>query len=508
MSNQNTKDTQKNKQQEAQNSEIKKLNAAKRWFFVVGTTIGCVALIMLLGRVINVLSMPVGVLLWTVVFVFCLRNVVNSLEARGVPRAAGTTIAYILMFVVLGLVGFVMVSPTVGLSAQFVNLINTAPEYAQKVAAWAMSKYEEYSYILASDSVSQVINQATGAVTGAAQEVAKASATGVLAFGGGVVNTVICIGFALVIAFWILLVLPALGRECNRLIAGSKREEDWKMLHVTVTRIMAGYIKATLLQCGIIAVACGILFFALGIPNFAAIALITGVMNIIPVVGPWIGGAIAAILGFFVSPVAGIAALVGTIIIQQFVYTFISPAIMKDSVDIHPALTLIGLLIGSAVGTAMNGLVGSIVGMLLAVPLVAVAKSVFVYYFEKGTGRQIVAEDGVFFQGTPAEGASVDPLGDVSRLDSGNTNKIPKISQDMHTEIEKRIQGLDKAKAHAPGKTEKDAAEKQSHALAEKKEKQSPAPDAKAGKQSPVPDAKTQDKHHASKHTHTKEKDD
>ncbi len=439
-------ETNKQDQKEDQINEQKKLNASKRWFFTVGTIIGIVALIALLGQVISILSIPVGVLLWTVVIVFCLRRVVAVLEDHKVPRALGTTIAYILMFLVLGVVGFIMVSPTVGLSAQFIDLINTAPEYAQKVAAWVMSRYDEYSYILNSDSMNQVINQATGAVSGAAQELARASATGVIAFGGGVVNTCICIGFALVIAFWILLVLPALGRECNRLISGSKREEDWKMLHVTVTRIMAGYIKATLLQCAIIAFVCGVLFFALGIPNFAAIALITGVMNIIPVVGPWIGGIIAAVLGFFVSPVAGISALVGTIIIQQFVYTFISPAIMKDSVDIHPALTLIGLLIGSAVGGTMNGLVGSIVGMLLAVPLVAVVKSVFVYYFEKNTGRQIVAQDGVFFQGTPSEADEVDPLGDVSRLDSGNTNKLPKISMDVQAEIEKHVQNIEKAK--------------------------------------------------------------
>ena len=423
--------------------QIKKLNAAKRWFFVVGTIIGCIALIVLLGQVIGILATPVGVLLWTVVIVFCLRNVVSSLESRGVPRALGTTLAYILMFVVIGVIVFIMVSPTVGLSVQFVDLVNSAPEYAQKVSAWAMDQYKQYSYILDTDSVSQVLNQLTSAVTGAAQEVAKASASGVIAGVGGVVNTFVCIGFALVIAFWILMVLPALGRECNRLIAGSSREEDWKMLHVTVTRIMAGYIKATLLQCAIIAVACGILFFALGIPNFAAIALITGVMNIIPVVGPWIGGIIAAILGCFVSPVIGAIALIGTIVIQQFVYTFISPTIMKDSVDIHPALTLIGLLVGSAIGSVMSGLVGSIVGMLLAVPLVAVAKSVFVYYFEKNTGRQIVAEDGVFFQGTPSEKSGVDPLGDVSRLDSGNTNRIPKISQDFHAELEKRVQNLE-----------------------------------------------------------------
>ena len=50
----------------------------------------------------------------------------------------------------------------------------------------------------------------------------------------------------------------------------------------------------------------------------------------------------------------------------------------------------------------MSGFTGSLVGMLASIPAVAVAKSVFVYYFEKRTGRQLVSADGVFFQGTTA----------------------------------------------------------------------------------------------------------
>ena len=50
----------------------------------------------------------------------------------------------------------------------------------------------------------------------------------------------------------------------------------------------------------------------------------------------------------------------------------------------------------------MGGLMGNIVGMLLSIPFAAIAKTVFVYYFEKNTGRQIVAEDGVFFRGNPS----------------------------------------------------------------------------------------------------------
>ena len=84
----------------------------------------------------NLLSVPVGIVIWTVVIVFCLRGPVNKLEKLGVPRLAGTAIAYVLMFVVLALVGLLMFSPAFGVGDQFTNLIQSVPGYIQTIANW------------------------------------------------------------------------------------------------------------------------------------------------------------------------------------------------------------------------------------------------------------------------------------------------------------------------------------------------------------------------------------
>ena len=233
--------------------------------------------------------------------------------------------------------------------------------------------------------------------------------------------------------------LPALGRECRRLCS-PRRQEDLDMLHVTFTRVMGGYIKGTLLQCAVIGLACGVLFGVTGIPNYAALGGIAGLLNIIPIIGPWLGGALAAIVGVFVNPIVGLIALLGTIAIQQIVYTFISPKIMANSVDVHPALTLIALMAGSAIGGAMSGLTGSLVGMLASIPAVAVAKSVFVYYFEKHTGRQLVAKDGVFFKGTPASDEAVDPIADAISPHPGVSAAAERTEQRRAEAEEKRAQ--------------------------------------------------------------------
>ena len=393
--------------------KARSFDKTKRAFLIVWTIVGAGIITWACVYLINVLSIPVGIVLWTVVIVFCLRGTVNALEARGVSRVVGTAIGYVLMAVVIALVAFLMFSPVLGVGDQFNNLIQSIPSYIDQLTNWANSFYTQYQDVFQNETARKYINDALSALGNAASDLAKQSASGVVAFGTGLMNTLIAVGFALIVAFWILIDLPGIGRETMRL-AGPKHRETMEMLHLTFTRVMGGYIKGTVLQCTIIGVGCGILFTVLGVPNNAALGGITGILNVIPIVGPWLGGALAAIAAVFVSPLVAVVALIGTIAIQQIVYTFVSPRIMASSVDIHPALNLVALMAGSAIGTAMSGFTGALVGMLASIPAVAVAKSIFVYYFEKRTGRQLVSADGVFFKGTPRADGEIDPMADAA----------------------------------------------------------------------------------------------
>ena len=400
----------------AQNKQSDKTDKARRRFLNGWTIVGAIALTWVVVQLLNILSVPVAIVIWTTIIVFVLRGTVNKLEEIGINRTVGTAIGYVIMFAVLALVAFLLFSPGVGMNTQFANLIENVPVYVQGISDWANDMYARYAYMLEDESVRAFVADVQASAMDWAGDFAKNSASGAIAFGTGLANAFMAIGFALVVAFWILMQLPQLGRECKRLV-GDAHAEDLEMLHITFTRVMGGYIKGTLLQCAIIGVVCGILFAVLGIPNSMALGGITGILNIIPIIGPWLGGGLAAIVGIFVSPLVAVIAILGTIVIQQFVYTFISPKIMSDSVDIHPALTLIALMAGSALGGAMGGLPGSLVGMLASIPAVAVAKSVFVYYFEKRTGRRLVSKDGVFFLGTPSsseDGDAPNPIADAT----------------------------------------------------------------------------------------------
>ncbi|WP_251198525.1 AI-2E family transporter [Anaerotardibacter muris] len=411
---------------ESQDEELREVGLktlkAGRAFFIASLIVLLGVIIYYTTIVMNILSIPIGIVLWTVVIVFCLRGIVDGLEKRGVKRMFGTAIAYVIMFLVLAGCVLLVFSPLFGVGNQFDALVQSVPHYINEVRDWSNNIYNEYSEFFQDETIREYVDSAFSSLASWASGFASQSAQGVAAFGSGVANTLLVVGFALVVAFWILLELPQIAKEIFR-IAGAKRKEDVLMLEITFTRVVGGYIKATIIQCGIIGIACGVGFAVMGIPNAAALGLIAGILNIIPVIGPWLGGALAAITGIFVSPLIAIIALVYTIIIQQVVYTFISPKLMSNSVDIHPALVILALMAGSALGFAMSGFLGSFIGMLLAIPLTAAAKSIFVYYFEKRTGRPILSPDGVFLKG-PSDGGKVNPLADA-------TGEMPPVTADQ-----------------------------------------------------------------------------
>lgn len=391
--------------------EIKTLKSRRRLYAGVFIIVLAV-LLYLAGQVLNILANPIAIVVWTTIIVFCLKGPVNALEKKGISRVWGSCVSFLLLIVALILLFWLLFSPSLGLGGQFASLIETIPGQINDLTHWLNQMYDQYSYIFQDDRVNSWINDTLKSIGGWFSSIASVSAEGVMSAGSSVANTALVLGFSLVVSFWVLIELPALGREIKRLF-GPRYHDDLNIIYLTGTRVMGGYIKGTLLQCLLIGVGCGIGYAVMGIPSAAALGVITGLLNIIPVIGPWLGGAVAALISLFVSPLIALISLVYTIVIQQVVYTFISPKIMGNSVDIHPALVILALMTGSALGFAVSGFLGSIVGMLVSIPAVAAAKSLFVYYFEKKTGRIIVSEDGVIFKGEPS-GSEANPVADAT----------------------------------------------------------------------------------------------
>lgn len=95
---------------------------SRRRLVRVWTWVGAILLAGVGVYLSGILANAIGVIVWTVVFVFILRGPVNWLDEHGVNRMTGTVIAYVLLVAVLFLLLFIVFSPFFGINAQFEDL--------------------------------------------------------------------------------------------------------------------------------------------------------------------------------------------------------------------------------------------------------------------------------------------------------------------------------------------------------------------------------------------------
>jgi predicted PurR-regulated permease PerM len=117
----------------------------------------------------------------------------------------------------------------------------------------------------------------------------------------------------------------------------------------------------------IVGVLCSVGLGIIGLRFWFLIGMIAGLFNVIPLVGPWVGGVpgvtIALTTGSPLQALLVVAVMVG---VQQIDNHFITPQVMQRTVHLHPAVVILALVAG--------GSLGGFYGLLLAVPVAAVLK--------------------------------------------------------------------------------------------------------------------------------------
>ena len=110
-----------------------------------------------------------------------------------------------------------------------------------------------------------------------------------------------------------------------------------------------------------------IAFGFLHIKFWIVIALLVGIGNLVPYVGPFLGYGSIAIVGLVTGDLhMALRAFIALLIIQSVDGNIINPRLLSASIDIHPVLVIVSLIIGS--------MVGGFLGMLISVPVGALCK--------------------------------------------------------------------------------------------------------------------------------------
>jgi predicted PurR-regulated permease PerM len=309
---------------------------------------------------------------------FVLDPIVTLLERRGVPRWAGILISYVgVVAIAWALIAFAI--PPMARQAR--EFISSLPELGAAITDVQRGLVEWYRSLPLPTELREMLDEsirsAETAFAEALRQILGPAVSSVLRTAGFILGLI-------VIPVWLFYVLKDRERF-PRAVTGAL-PESWRPDAANVLSILARvggrWVRGQLLLSVAIfaATVVGLLILtAVGFSEFGeftlVLALIAGMLEFFPVIGPILAAVPAVLIGLTISPAATIAAIVLYAGIQQLENNFLVPKVLGDAVELHPAVLIVALVVGGALF--------GIGGAILAAPTVAAGRDLYRYAFQR-----------------------------------------------------------------------------------------------------------------------------
>jgi predicted PurR-regulated permease PerM len=282
------------------------------------------------------------------------RQKVLPIGTRRFPRWLAILVLYLALIGALTGVGFMVVPPLVDQAQQLGKAIPGMFDRAQEflIAKGLLSEHLSWQQAVARAPGSGG-GEAVGTVVGAV---------------AGVVGGLFGLLTILILTFYILIEADTLRNTMLRLFAARERPRVAAASRDITVKVSA-WLGGQLLLGGIIGATSAIGLWLLGIPFFYVLALISGIGELIPVVGPVLAAIPAIAVAATVSLNKVLLVIVFFIIQQQFENHVLVPKVMERQVGVSPVTVIVALLIG--------GKLLGIIGAILAIPSAAILQVVF-----------------------------------------------------------------------------------------------------------------------------------
>ena len=137
---------------------------------------------------------------------------------------------------------------------------------------------------------------------------------------------------------------------------------------------LSGWLIGTLISMVVVGVLTAVALWLLGIPYALLLGLLNGFLNIIPLIGAWIGGLIAVIVTLFANPAIVVWVIIIMIAIQELEGNLVRPIAMSGTARIHPFLTLLSLLLFSS----MFGFLGAVLSIPITLAIITLVEVLWV----------------------------------------------------------------------------------------------------------------------------------
>ncbi len=303
---------------------------------------------------VYLLRTPIG---WLCVATFVAVSVaapVRTLEQR-MPRGVAIAVVYLTLVLIPIGIGVILVPPAVTAGS---DLVNDLPSYVSDLNDTVQQSdtlrglNQDYDLV---GKLEEAANNAAGSLDNVASTLAD--------IGAGLIGSLFAAFTIIVMSIFMV----SRGHEWTRALLATRRPEEAEAIDKALERMaiaVSSYVGGALTQATIAGVVAFIVLSILDVPAPLALAVIIGILDLIPLIGATIGAFLVGVVTVFTDfPTVTIIWLIFAIAYQQFENYVIQPRIQSRAVQLDPFVIVIAAIFG---GTLLG-----IVGALLAIPVAA-----------------------------------------------------------------------------------------------------------------------------------------
>lgn len=314
----------------------------------------------------------IATIIGSIIIAYALNPIINSFERRNIKRFYGVIIVYlsiVAMFFILS----VLVIPSSGKEIR--RFVSNLPMYFEQISDIMDGFYTKYYSTLGGlppmfQGIENIVMDNLVKLEGIISDSMTKFVGGVLSMASKLVNIVLTP--ILVLYF---LVDKAYFKELLIKFIPNKYRKDTLQLASIIDTSLKQFIKGRLIMSLYAGVMTTILLLVLGIEFPFVIGFITGVADIVPYIGPFLGYVPAVFFASFSGIMKVIWVSIFWVLIQWTENNIVAPKIIGENMGMHPMVILLSIIIG--------GGVFGVFGMILSVPIVAITKITTQYILDK-----------------------------------------------------------------------------------------------------------------------------
>lgn len=315
------------------------------------------------------------------VIAWLLNPIVTNLNKKGIPRIFGSLLVYGI-FLICAYIFLRILIPT--LYYQINDLVATLPSILDKFKVFINDFFDQIS--ISGVDLTNIKENVFDSVGNYFANFSKSLPNSLVGILGNLFSGLGTVLISLVVGLYMLFDFDSITRHFLKLVP-NKNKYEIEVLLTEIGREVRKTVSGTLLVALMVFVCDSIGFAIIGLDAALLFGLVCGLTDLIPYIGPYIGGAAAVIVGFSQGSITGIAVLIVCIVVQLVENYILQPIIMSKAAQLHPVTIIIGLLVFAHYF--------GIIGMIIATPCIALLKVIFRFIVKK---YDLFKDDDIFLK--------------------------------------------------------------------------------------------------------------